>query len=57
MEKKATSEPEISAELISNTIITNNDIATGSEIELKVNSSPVKGIILDGSNEFRFFIY
>lgn len=57
MEKKATSEPEIKAELISNTIITNNDIATGSEIELKVNSSPVKGIILEGSNEFRFFIY
>ena len=54
IEKNATSDPEIKAELISNTIITNKAIATGREIEFSVKSSPVKGSILEGSNEFRF---
>ena len=50
MEKKATSEPETSAELISKITITASAIITGIDIGLKINSSPGKGSILSGSN-------
>ena len=55
IEKKATSDPDIKAELISNTAITSSEIATGREIELIVNKNPPKGSILEGSNKLDFY--
>jgi len=56
IEKNATSDPEIKAELTSKTNITSKEIATGKEIELIVNNSPQKGSILEGSNELKFYL-
>ena len=54
MEKNATSDPEISAELINKIAITTNDTTIDIEKEFSTISSPERGTILEGSKFYKF---